>query len=106
MKRTLIDDSLWFIHKDGCRFYPWFRYSKQHRLRSFWVSDGSNLIRDATPVATVAELVTEVFSRGRSVWLFDGASVAVCTATDVMRFRAGEPRMKSWLWRSGRERLP
>lgn len=72
MKRTLIDDSLWFIHKDGGRFYPWLRYSKHHRLRSFWVSDGSNLIQDATPVATVAELVTEVFSRGRSVWLFDG----------------------------------
>lgn len=71
MKRTLIDDSLWFIHKDGGRFYPWLRYSKQHRLRSFWVSDGSNLIQDATPVATVAELVAEVFFRGRSVWLFD-----------------------------------
>ena len=71
MKRTLIDDSLWFIHKDGGRFYPWLRYSKQHRLRSFWVSDGSNLIQDATPVPTVAELVAEVFSRGRSVWLFD-----------------------------------
>ena len=37
MKRTLIDDSLWFIHKDGGRFYPWLRYSKHHRLRSFWV---------------------------------------------------------------------
>lgn len=71
MKRVLIDDSLWFIHKDGGRFYPWLRYSKHHRLRSFWVSDGSNLIQDATPVATVAELVAEVFSRGRSVWLFD-----------------------------------
>ena len=71
MKRALIDDSLWFIHKDGGRFYPWFRYSKHHRLRSCWVSDGSNLIQDATPVATVTELVAEVFSRGRSVWLFD-----------------------------------
>ncbi|MBJ7574544.1 hypothetical protein [Luteimonas sp. MC1828] len=72
MRSALIDDSLWFIHKDGGCFYPWFRYSKHHRLRSFWVSDGSNLIQDATPVATVPELVTEVFSRGRSVWLFDG----------------------------------
>ena len=71
MKRALIDDSLWFIHKDGGRFYPWFRYSKHHRLRSFWVSDGSNLIQDATPIATVAALVTEVLSRGRSAWMFD-----------------------------------
>lgn len=71
MKRTLIDDSLWFIHKDGGRFYPWFRYSRHHRLRSYWVSEGSNLIQDALPVATVEELVTEVFSRGRSAWLFD-----------------------------------
>lgn len=72
MRRTLIDDSMWFIHKDGSRFYPWHRYSEHHRLRSFWVSDGSNLIRDAISVATVPGLVTEVFLRGRSVWLFDG----------------------------------
>jgi len=71
MKRTLIDDSLWFIHKDGSRFYPWLRYSKHHGHSSFWVSDGSNLIEDAIPVATMADLVVEVFSRGRSVWLFD-----------------------------------
>lgn len=71
MKRPLIDDSLWFIHKDGGRFYPWHRYSKHHGSSSFWVSDGSNLIEDAVPVATIAELVVEVFSRGRSVWLFD-----------------------------------
>lgn len=71
MKRPLIDDSLWFIHKDGGRFYPWQRYSKYHGFSSFWVSDGSNLIEDAVPVGTIAELVVEVFSRGRSVWLSD-----------------------------------
>lgn len=71
MKRTLIDESLWFVHKDGGRFYPWLRYSKHHQCSSFWVSDGSNLIEDAIPVATMADLVVEVFSRGRSVWLFD-----------------------------------
>jgi hypothetical protein len=71
MKRALIDESLWFIHKDGGRFYPWQRYSKHHGISSFWVSDGSNLIEDAVPVATIAELVVEVFSHGRSVWLFD-----------------------------------
>ena len=71
MKRPLIDDSLWFIHKDGARFHPWRRYSKHHGFSSFWVSDGSNLIKDAVPVDTIAELVVEVFSRGRSVWLSD-----------------------------------
>lgn len=105
MKRALIDQSLWFIHKDGSRFYPWHRYSKHHGFRSFWVSDGSNLIEEATPVATIAELLVEVFSRGRSVWLFDneervglyrfgheaivgwGASMEVA----VMARRAGAP---------------
>ncbi len=71
MSSALIDDSLWFIHKDGGCIYLWFRYSKYHRLRSFLVSDGSNRIQDATPVATVAELAAQVVSRGRSVWLFD-----------------------------------
>lgn len=74
MKRTLIDESLWFIHKNGGRFYPWLRYSKHHERSSFWVSDGSNLIEDAIPVATMADLVVEVFSRGRSVWLFDNGT--------------------------------
>lgn len=71
MKRALIDESLWFIHKDGSRLYPWLRYSKHHDRSSFWVSDGSNLIQDAIPVATMADLVMAVFSHGRSVWLFD-----------------------------------
>lgn len=74
MKRELIRDSLWFIHKDGGRFFPWHRYSRHHALRSFWVSDGSNLIRDAQPVATVTDFAREVFARGRSGWLFDGGS--------------------------------
>lgn len=74
MKRALLDESLWFIHKDGGRFYPWHRYSKHHGFSSFWVSDGSNLIEHAVPVATIAELVVEVFSRGRSVWLFDNGN--------------------------------
>lgn len=72
MKPSLIDDSLWFIHRDGSRFYPWLRYSNHHGRSSFWVSDGSNLIEDAISVATIADLVVEIFSRGRSVWLFDG----------------------------------
>ena len=74
MKRALLDESLWFIHKDGGRFYPWHRYSKHHGFSSFWVSDGSNLIVHGVPVATIAELVVEVFSRGRSVWLFDNGN--------------------------------
>ena len=82
MKRNLIDDSLWFVHKDGGRFYPWLRYSKHHGRDGFWVSDGSNLIEDAIPVATMAELLVEVFSRGRSVWLFDNGE-----RTGLYRFR-------------------
>ena len=70
-RRALIDDTLWFVHKDGGRFYPWLRYSGHHGRSGFWVSDGSNLIEEAIPVATMADLVVEVFSRGRSVWLFD-----------------------------------
>lgn len=89
MKRTLIDDSLWFIHKDGGRFYPWYRYSRHHRLRSFWVSDGSNMIQDAIPVATVAELISEVFLRGRSVWLFDGGKRGGL-------YRFGHDAIQSW----------
>lgn len=73
VKRGLIDDSLWFIHKDGGRLYPWVRYSKHHGSTAFWVSGGSNLIEDAIPVVTMADLVVDVFSRGRSVWLFDNA---------------------------------
>lgn len=72
LKRALIDDALWFLHQDGGRFYPWLRFSKHHQQRSFWVSDGSNLIRDAIPVPTIEGLVVEVFARGRCVWLFDG----------------------------------
>lgn len=71
VKRPRIDDSLWFVHTDGGRFYPWFRHSGHHGYSSFWVSDASNRIEEATPVATIAELVVEVFARGRSVWLFD-----------------------------------
>lgn len=71
MRRARIDDSLWFIHKDGSRFHPWLRHSGHHGFSSFWVSDGSNRIEDAIPVATIAGLVVEVFSRGRSVWLLD-----------------------------------
>lgn len=82
MNRPLIDDSLWFVHKDGGRFYPWLRYSKQHGRSGFWVSDGSNLIEDAIPVATMDELLLEVFSRGRSVWLFDNGE-----RTGLYRFR-------------------
>ena len=82
MKRALIDDSLWFVHKDGGRFYPWIRHSKHHGRSGFWVSDGSNLIEDAIPVATIADLLVEVFSRGRSVWLFDNAE-----RTGLYRFR-------------------
>ena len=82
MNRPLIDGSLWFVHKDGGRFYPWLRYSKQHGRSGFWVSDGSNLIEDAIPVATMAELLVEVFSRGRSVWLFDNGG-----RTGLYRFR-------------------
>ena len=82
MSRTLIDDSLWFLHKDGGRFFPWLRYSRHHDRSGFWVSDGSNLIEDAIPVATISELVVEVFSRGRSVWLFDNGQ-----RTGLYRFR-------------------
>jgi hypothetical protein len=89
MKRKLIDDSLWFIHKDGTRLYPWLRYSNHHRRRGLWVSDGSNLIEDAIPVDTVAELVREVFSTGRSVWLSDGGD-----RTGLFRF--GHDAIKSW----------
>ena len=89
MKRTLIDDSLWFVHKDGGRFYPWLRYSRHHRMRSFWVSDGSNLIQDAISVATVADLVAEVFSRGRSVWLFDNGKRGGL-------YRFGHDAIQSW----------
>ena len=49
MSRTLIDDSLWFVHKDGGRFFPWLRYSRHHDRRGFWVSDGSNLIEEHPP---------------------------------------------------------
>jgi hypothetical protein len=89
MKRGLIDDSLWFIHKDGTRLYPWLRYSNRHRQRGFWVSDGSNLIEDAILIDTVAELVREVFSHGRSVWLSDGGS-----RTGLFRF--GHDAIRSW----------
>jgi putative restriction endonuclease len=89
MKRELIDDSLWFIHKDGTSLYPWLRYSNRHQRRGFWVSDGSNLIEDAIPIDTVAELVREVFSHGRSVWLSDGGS-----RTGLFRF--GHDAIKSW----------
>ena len=82
MRRELIDNSLWFIHKDGGRFYPWLRYSKHHGHSGFWVSDGSNLIEDAIPVATMAELLLEVFSHGRSVWLSDNEG-----RTGLYRFR-------------------
>lgn len=78
MKRELIDDSLWFHHADGSRFYPWIRFSKHHGYSSFWVSDGSNHIADAISVATVAELVQHVFAKGRSVWLCDGGSPGRC----------------------------
>lgn len=105
VKRTLIDDSLWFIHKDGGRFYPWLRYSKHHGSTAFWVSDGSNLIEDAIPVVTMAGLVVEVFSRGRSVWLFDNAKRrglyrfhhnaihdwGASSGVKVMAIRAGAP---------------
>ena len=73
MKRGLIDDSLWFHHSDGSRFYPWIRFSKRHGYSSFWVSEGSNHIADATSISTVAELVQEVFAKGRRIWLCDGA---------------------------------
>lgn len=72
MKRRLLDDSLWFYHQDGGRFYPWLRHSNHHGSTSFFVSEGSNHIADAIPVATVQELLAEVFIRGRSIWLFDG----------------------------------
>jgi len=78
MKRELIDDSLWFHHADGSRFYLWIRFSKHHGYSSFWVSDGSNHIADAISVATVAELVQHVFAKGRSVWLCDGGSPGRC----------------------------
>lgn len=89
MMRALLDESLWFIHKDGVRFYPWHRYSKHHGFSSFWVSDGSNLIEDAVPVATIAELVVEVFSRGRSVWLLDNGK-----RTGLYRF--GHDAIQDW----------
>lgn len=89
MKRALIDDSLWFIHKDGGRFYPWLRYSKHHDHTSFWVSDGSNLIEDATPVSTIADLVVEVFSRGRSIWLSEHGK-----RTGLYRF--GHDAIQDW----------
>lgn len=72
MRSALIDDSLWFWHKDGRRLYPWRRHSSYHGLRSLWVSDGSNHIRDAIAIDSVGDLIREVFGRGRSVWLFDG----------------------------------
>lgn len=89
MKRNLFDDTLWFVHKDGSQFYPWFRHSKHHGRSSFWVSDGSNLIEDATPVATMDELVVEVFSRGRSVWLIDNGG-----RTGLYRF--GHDAIRDW----------
>lgn len=88
MKSSLIDDALWFIHKGGSRFYPWLRYSKRHQCRSFWVSDGSNLIEEAIPVATMADLVVEVFSRGRSIWLFDGKRGGL--------YRFGHDAIRGW----------
>lgn len=89
MKRSLIDDSLWFVHQDGGRFYPWIRHSKYHDRSSFWVSGGSNHIKDATAVATISDLVVEVFSKGRSVWLSDNAG-----RTGLYRF--GHDAIQDW----------
>ena len=89
VKRPRIDDSLWFVHTDGGRFYPWFRHSGYHGHGSFWVSDGSNRIEEAIPVATIAELVVEVFARGRSVWLFDNDK-----RTGLYRF--GHGAIRDW----------
>ena len=78
MRSELIDDSLWFQHANGFRLFPWIRFSKHHGYSSFWVSDGSNHISDAIPVATVSELVLQVFTNGRSIWLCDGGSPSKC----------------------------
>jgi hypothetical protein len=87
----MVDETLWFWHKDGGRFYPWNRYSNHHGISSFWVSEGSNLIEDAIPVASIAELVDQVFRKGRSIWLFDGG-----TPGRGGLYRFGLRTIKSW----------
>ena len=87
-KDDLFDRSLWFVHQDGGRFYPWLRYSGHHMRRGLWVSDGSNLIEDAIPVETLEALIIEVFSRGRSVWLSDGKRTGL--------YRFGHDAIREW----------
>lgn len=105
MKRELVDVSLWFHHSDGSRFYPWLRLSKHHGYSSFWVSEGSNHIADAISVATVSELVEEVFSKGRSIWLCDGGSPGKCGlyryGARVIRGWGGSEKVASLARRAG-----
>jgi len=91
MRSELIDDSLWFQHANGFRLFPWIRFSKHHGYSSFWVSDGSNHISDAIPVATVSELVLQVFTNGRSIWLCDGGSPSKCGL-----YRFGAQVIRRW----------
>ena len=100
MKSELINDSLWFCHANGVRLYPWIRFSKHHGYSSFWVSEGSNHIADAVPVDTISELVEQVFTKGRSIWLCDGGSPSNCGL-----YRYGVRVIRGWGGSAEVERL-
>lgn len=85
------DESLWFEHVDGYRLYPWLRDSRKRGRKGFWVSDGSNLIEDAEPVASVEALIHEVFGRRRSVWLRPRR-----TSLPGGLYRLGERAIRGW----------
>jgi len=99
MKRGMPDESLGFIHKDGGGFYPWHRDSKYHGFSSFWGSDGSNLIEHAIPVATVAELVVEVFRAGAAFGCSITAIGADCTDMAMTPSSAGALQRRLHPWR-------
>lgn len=69
MSATGFDPNLRFIRVDGVSLYPWWRKSSHHGRAAFWVSDGSNHMEHATAVESLEDLIEEVFSKGRSVWL-------------------------------------
>ena len=86
-----LDDALWFEHEKGYRLYPWYRQSAHHGRSAFWVSDGSNLIKDADPVDSVEELIAHVFQRKRSIWLRANGTPALSGL-----YRVGERALKGW----------